>query len=217
MQIIEKVGRINKVVKTLGSSFDESELDILERQARLEIDKLQGQASLFSNQRDNSLTSILSAVSNNEVELVGPDRILGKIYESIGYGSIGIDGLFKDLVMSRLLYPGSKLKTIDYLARYKNRETSVYTIYHYRDKIHKEFIDKVEEVNFGHFKQILGGQVGIVFYDMTTLYFETPDEDDLCKIGYSKDGKHQHPQIKLGLLVEPEGYPLGYDIFEGNN
>lgn len=51
---------------------------------------------------------------------------------------------------------------------------------------------------------------------MTTLYFETPDEDDLRKIGYSKDGKHQHPQIKLGFLVGPEGYPLGYDIFEGN-
>lgn len=55
-----------------------------------------------------------------------------------------------------------------------------------------------------------------MFYDMTTLYFETPDEDDLRKIGYSKDGKHQHPQIKLGFLVGPEGYPLGYDIFEGN-
>lgn len=49
---------------------------------------------------------------------------------------------------------------------------------------------------------------------MTTLYFEVPDEDDLRKIGYSKDGKHQHPQVKLGLLVGPEGYPLGYDILK---
>jgi transposase len=51
---------------------------------------------------------------------------------------------------------------------------------------------------------------------MTTLYFETEDEDDLRKIGFSKDGKFQNPQIMLGLLVGENGYPIGYDIFEGN-
>lgn len=51
---------------------------------------------------------------------------------------------------------------------------------------------------------------------MTTLYFETEDEDDLRKIGFSKDGKFQKPRIMLGLLVGQNGYPIGYDIFEGN-
>jgi transposase len=51
---------------------------------------------------------------------------------------------------------------------------------------------------------------------MTTLYFETEDEDDLRKIGFSKDGKFQCPQIMVGLLVGEGGYPIGYDIFEGN-
>ncbi len=51
---------------------------------------------------------------------------------------------------------------------------------------------------------------------MTTLYFESEDEDDLRKIGFSKDGKFQNPQIMLGLLVGQDGYPIGYDIFEGN-
>nr|WP_157243487.1 IS1634 family transposase [Algoriphagus resistens] len=216
VQIIQKVGRINKVVKSIGSSFDEMELDILERQAKLEIEKIQGQAFLFSNDRDKSLKSILSNVGNNEIELVGPDSVLGNVYESIGYHEIGVDNLFRELVMSRLVYPGSKLKTVDYLSRFKNQEVSVYSIYRYMDKLHKEFKEKIERTTFKHFAQILGGQIGLVFYDMTTLYFETPDEDDLRKIGYSKDGKHQHPQIKLGLLVGPQGYPLGYDIFEGN-
>src|SRR4030066_130987 len=58
--------------------------------------------------------------------------------------------------------------------------------------------------------------LSIVFYDVTTLYFESPDEDDLRKTGFSKDGKHQCPQIVLGLLVSIEGYPLAYEIFEGN-
>lgn len=55
----------------------------------------------------------------------------------------------------------------------------------------------------------------MVFYDVTTLYFEASEEDDLRKTGYSKDGKHQNPQIVLGLLVSKGGYPLAYEIFEG--
>ena len=51
---------------------------------------------------------------------------------------------------------------------------------------------------------------------MTTLYFEASDEDDLRKMGFSKDGKHHNPQILIGLLVGLEGYAIGYDIFEGN-
>ena len=51
---------------------------------------------------------------------------------------------------------------------------------------------------------------------MTTIYFEASDEDDLRKTGFSKDGKHQNPQIFLGLLVGLGGYAIGYDIFEGN-
>jgi transposase len=51
---------------------------------------------------------------------------------------------------------------------------------------------------------------------MTTLYFEASDEDDLRKTGFSKDGKHQNPQIFIGLLVGLGGYAIGYDIFEGN-
>ena len=55
-----------------------------------------------------------------------------------------------------------------------------------------------------------------MFYDMTTLYFEASDEDDLRKTGFSKDGKHQCPQIYIGLLVGLGGYAIGYDIYEGD-
>lgn len=55
-----------------------------------------------------------------------------------------------------------------------------------------------------------------MFYDVTTVYFESDNEDELRKTGFSKEGKHQNPQIVLGLLVSKNGYPLAYDIFEGN-
>jgi transposase len=55
-----------------------------------------------------------------------------------------------------------------------------------------------------------------MFYDVTTLYFETDRQDDLRKTGFSKEGRHSNPQIILGLLVSLDGYPLAYCIHEGN-
>jgi transposase len=55
-----------------------------------------------------------------------------------------------------------------------------------------------------------------VFYDVTTLYFEASKEDELRRLGYSKDGKAHKPQIVLGLLVSKGGYPLAFDIHKGN-
>jgi hypothetical protein len=59
-------------------------------------------------------------------------------------------------------------------------------------------------------------KIGTVFYNMTTLHFETDDEDDLRKTGFSKVGKHQNSQIYLGLLLSAQGQAIGYEIFEGN-
>ena len=64
---------------------------------------------------------------------------------------------------------------------------------------------------------VLGGRIGLVFYDVTTLYFESaPDpSDELRQDGFSKDGKTAESQIVLGLLVSEGGYPLSYSVFNG--
>jgi transposase len=89
-------------------------------------------------------------------------------------------------------------------------------IYRFLDELQSQYKERVEKISFEHTKKILNGSITVVFYDMTTLYFEAEDEDDLRKIGFSKDGKFQQPQIMIGLLVGENGYPIGYDIFEGN-
>ena len=61
-----------------------------------------------------------------------------------------------------------------------------------------------------------GGKIGVLFYDVTTLYFDSDKPDKLRKPGYSKDGKHSNPQIVLGLLVSGDGCPLAYAIHEGS-
>ena len=90
------------------------------------------------------------------------------------------------------------------------------TVYRFLDKLNNELKQQVEQIAFAYTKLILNGNISVVFYDMTTLYFEASDEDDLRKTGFSKDGKHQNPQIFIGLLVGLGGYAIGYDIYEGN-
>jgi transposase len=89
-------------------------------------------------------------------------------------------------------------------------------IYRFLDKLNTQLKDQVEQIAFEHTKNVLGGKISIVFYDMTTLHFEAADEDDLRRTGFLKIGKHQKPQIYLGLLVGLQGFAIGYDIFDGN-
>lgn len=74
----------------------------------------------------------------------------------------------------------------------------------------------VQQICYEHTLKILNDNISVVFYDVTTLYFEIDQEDELRKTGFSKEGKHQNPQIVLGLLVSKNGYPLAYEIFEDN-
>ena len=79
-----------------------------------------------------------------------------------------------------------------------------------------DFKTRVEDIAYSYTKKTVGGNISVCFYDMTTLYFEAAEEDDLRKCGFSKDGKHSCPQIYLGLLVASGGNPIGYEIYEGN-
>ena len=62
----------------------------------------------------------------------------------------------------------------------------------------------------------IGGSIGLLFYDVTTLYFETTPRDNIRQRGFSKDDKTSEAQIVLGLLVSQEdGYPRSDSIFNG--
>jgi transposase len=106
--------------------------------------------------------------------------------------------------------------TTDYFFKYYALSIDVEAVYRYMDKLYNTQKEKVQQISYDHTLGVLEGGIRMVFYDVTTLYFEIEKEDDLRKTGFSKDGKHQHPQIVLGLLVSVGGYPLAYDIFEGN-
>ena len=215
IQIIDKSAGKYEVLKTIGSSDDPQQISALMEEARDYIAKLTGQVSLnLEYQKEKELIDQFFD-SIREIHLVGPDLVLGKLFDKIGFNQIK-DSLFKDLVIFRLCYPASKLKTTEYLYRHKGIHIDVSQIYRYLDKLHSKHKDQIEEISYNHTLSLLNNKIGIVFYDVTTLYFEIEQPDDLRKTGFSKEGKHQHPQILLGLLVSMDGYPLAYEIFEGN-
>ena len=180
------------------------------------MERLSGnQLKLFGYESDEIIEQAFSLLDNSSIRTVGPELIFGKIYDCIGFNAIE-EELFRHLVIARLAFPLSKLKTVDYLYRYQGKSIEIDTVYRFLDKLSDKLKPQVEQIAFSHTLQVLEGKVSVVFYDMTTLYFEASEEDDLRKIGFSKDGKHQCPQIYLGLLVGLGGYAIGYDIFEGN-
>jgi transposase len=213
IQIIDKSRGRYKVVKTVGSSKDPDEIERLFNQAKRQAQRMMGLQEIDFTDHRKTFEHVLSSVISHR--LVGIKYVLGKIFDDIGFNQIN-DVLFKDLVLYRLVYPKSKLKTTEFLYRYEQKSYSEDQIYRFMDRLQSRYKEIVQNISFNHTLKVLDEGIHAVFYDVTTIYFEIERDDELRKNGFSKDGKHKHPQIILGLLVSRDAYPLAYDIFEGN-
>jgi transposase len=214
VQVIDTSGSVDRLLKTIGHSADEEEVSNLVRQAHQFIVEYTHQKEFVFNTLPKEKFVNTLKTGLKKVQVIGPELILGKLFDEIGFNQVP-DEFFRHLVLSRLIFPSSKLKTSEYLLRYQNVVLEVDSIYRYLDKLESQR-DIVQRISFEHTLKLFNGEISIVFYDVTTLYFEVSDEDDLRKTGFSKEGKHQHPQIVLGLLVSLYGYPLAFEIYEGN-
>ena len=149
------------------------------------------------------------------VQLNGCELILDRVFDLVGFGRIE-DKVFRQLVCSRLSFPASKAATVEYLKNHFDDDVDLSKIYRYLDKLNDRHKSLVQDISVRHTIEVLGGHIGVMFYDVTTLYFEIDREDELRKTGFSKEGRHSNPQIIFGLLVSLDGYPLAYCIHEGN-
>lgn len=213
VQIIDKSSGKYRVAKTIGSSSDVFVIENLIIKAKDFIKKYQGTLEFDFTNSSSNIETILNSITSHK--LIGIDLVLGQIFDEIGFNILE-DELFKDLVLYRLVYPKSKLKTTEYLYRYAQKNYSEDDIYRYLDKLQSKQKELVQQISYDHTRKVLNNEISIVFYDVTTIYFEIDNEDELRKTGFSKEGKHQNPQIVLGLLVSKNGYPLAYEIFKGN-
>jgi len=216
--IVDKSTGKTRYLKTIGVSSDQQEIAALLREGKKWIATYCGNRDMFSlaeQQREEKQVTeyLLNNVEN--ILLNGTQLILNEVFHLVGFDTID-DDILKHLVVARLCQPTSKAGTVDYLKSYFDEDLELHKIYRYLDRLHNTLQDKIQQISVEHTRKILGGHIGLVFYDVTTLYFESDHSDDLRERGFSKDGKHAQPQVVLGLLVSRDGYPLSYSLFNGS-
>ncbi len=139
--------------------------------------------------------------------------VLGAVYDWLGFDAVA-DPVFRDLVIARIVEPTSKLDSLRVLADLGAELVSYKTIdRHVRMIESGGYRDVVAEKCFSYATDC--GGLSLLLYDVTTLYFEAESEDDLRKVGYSKE-RRVDPQIVVGLLVDRTGFPLEIGCYEGN-
>lgn len=216
--VVEKRNGKTHYLKTIGVSSDPLEIDNFYLQGKRWVSEQTKGRDIFMEQVRQDEEKLVVKGLLNKIEHIlinGTQLILNPVYQKIGFDKIN-DDILKHLVVSRICQPQSKVATSDYLKSYFDEDVGLNKIYRYLDKLSDTQKDKIQEISVNHTRRILGGNIGVVFYDVTTLYFETDEDDDLRIKGWSKDGKHSLPQVVLGLLVSNGGYPLAYSIHEGN-
>ena len=141
VQVVSKSTGRYKVLQSFGSARSDEELKSLTQEAHRWIKSASGRAEFDFENEISLFEKLLKNITAHK--LAGIDLVLGGIFDEIGFNQIK-DELFKDLVLYRLVYPGSKLKTTEYLYRYAGKEYSEDDIYRYLDKLHHSQIYQIE-------------------------------------------------------------------------
>lgn len=213
IQVISRPNRQLKVEKHIGTGKTTDEVLLLKREARRYIEnKLRLQALPFN--ESSSLNKLFENIEIGAIYHKFIYEFMNSCYQKLGFTKLK-NNLLKDLAIIRIIEPASKQKSIHLLNKY-------FEVSHSENKLYKELKhfneikDAASDIAINFAKQEFAFDFNIVFYDVTTLYFECFEEDELRKCGYSKDNKFNQPQIMIALIVDRTGFPIAYEIFEGN-
>ena len=198
---------LNKDKQTLCSANDQTDTPVLDRK-----------------EYDINLLDILE----EDRVIKGIHDIYGKLYDELGFDKIlanparnvASNRALKEIVLARVANPDSKRGSVITLEENFGVKLDLKAVYRMMDKIEDKEILKLNQVVYDKTKALFRDKIDVVYFDATTLYFEsfTEDsgEDAIKKNGYSKDGKFNQPQVVLALLVTKSGLPIGYKAFSGD-
>jgi len=216
IQVVRYADRKLTVVKHIGSAHTDEEARALRRIAAGWIKQMTRQQSLFAESRQSSHAglTLLDKCEYVGVRYMFVYEMLSRLLERFQFTTVG-NKLLHDLVIMRIMEPASKLQSLKLLDAY-------FGIHHRRQAFY-EALDRLvalkedaERLAVKRAVAELAFDFSLVFYDVTTLYFESFESDDLRKPGFSKENKPQQPQIIIGLVVNQEGFPIAYELFAGN-
>ena len=233
-----------KIVKHIGIAMDDEELEELKllgesikRKLELEnclplftpeeIDKEIIKAKEKSKDKQYSdkdyIVNMKNLIEEDRV-ITGIHDIYGKLFDELNLRSIfaypsrnkiSIE-LFKNIVMARIAKPDSKRASVNLLEENFGISLNLDSVYKMMDKLNDKSIEKLNALAYNKTKDLFGGKIDVIYFDATTLYFESFTEDEFKKNGYSKDRKFNQPQVVLALMVTKEGLPIGYEAFSGD-
>ena len=213
VQIIYYQNRDRKIFKHIGSGSTDEQIQALKLAAQDFINQYSPTLPLFEDSKSDNLLLL------NRSEFLGVYYTFFHEITSALISKIGLNRIKKklllDLVIMRILEPASKLHSIELLNIYFGLQHRRQSYYKYAPKW-LDLKSKVEEIVVQFAEQKYAFNYDLLFYDVTTLYFETFQEDELRQNGFSKDNKSQQPQILIGLMVNEEGFPVAYEVFSGS-
>nr|WP_290322008.1 IS1634 family transposase [Corynebacterium cystitidis] len=138
-------------------------------------------------------------------------QVLARVWDVLDFGID--DPSFQAMVIARIVEPTSKAQVGRVLTGLGQPSRHVNTWYNTLKRAVKN--DYRARIGAACHRYVRSRhQVTMVLYDVTTLYFETPKEDELRKVGMSKE-RRVDPQIVVGLITDLEGFPLHVEFFHG--
>ena len=141
-------------------------------------------------------------------------QVLADAYAHLGFDVLA-DEAFRALVLARLIEPTSKADTVRVLEEIGAPTPHVNTLHAAMARARdRDYRGRLATACMAHSARATGA-ASLILYDVTTLHFENADEDDLRRVGMSKEHRVD-PQVQVGLLVDPGGFPLEVHMFEGN-
>lgn len=215
IQIVRYENRRKIIVKHIGSGRTPEEILSLKQLARNWIEQATHQQPLFVT--TGKPTSALLPLDKSEYLGARYTFIydaLSQLLRIFNFHKLKNQFLL-DLVIIRIIQPTSKLESLEYLSEMfgiQYGKSSLYQALFSFPSLKSSIEEKVVAFAKDHFHF----DFSIVFYDVTTLYFESFKDDEFRKHGFSKDNKGNQPQIVIGLIVTKEGIPVSYEVFEGN-
>jgi hypothetical protein len=213
IQVYKIENRKRVIIRHIGTARNEQEKADLLTLANDFIVRISKQLNLFGNDQSANFLYL------TQTEFLGVyytflHDLLSKLLIIMGLDKIK-SRLLLDLVVLRMIEPASKLRSIELLSEY-------FGIRHRRQNYYQSapqwlsLKSKAEKNALTFARKHYGFDFDLLFYDVTTLYFETFEEDELRKNGFSKDSKSQQPQILVALMVTKEGFPIAYEVFTGD-
>ena len=201
VQIAERRAGRNVILEHVGTARSEAELAVLVAEAQRRLRP--GQDSLDLGLEDGPSRTRTGVITGKRSAVLW--RVLTEAYTWLGFDTLE-DDAFREVVLARVIEPTSKADSLRVLDEVGAGHASLRTIFRMLARAGAGgYRDQVAAACYAHVS--VAGDLSLVLYDVTTLYFEAENEDELRKVGYSKE-RRVDPQVVVGLLVDRRGFPL---------